>query len=44
MAALVLYQLCGSPERGVGLPLVRSGGGRAVPDTGYNADMTYLVL
>jgi hypothetical protein len=30
VAALVLYQWCGSPERGDGLPLVRSGGGRAL--------------
>ena len=34
---------CGSPERGSGLPRIQSGGGRAVLDTGYNADMTYLV-
>ena len=30
-------------RRGGGLPPIRSGGGRAVPETGYNADIHYLV-
>jgi hypothetical protein len=43
VAALVLYQWCGSPERGDGLPLIRSGGGRALHGHQHYAGITYLV-